>query len=337
MIAPTRVILLLGFILLYGGAAQADPALTCDGKPIPRQAEVKTAMTLSAIAYAKKSAIKSNLKKFGDGWLLEWGPAEYCSNQVYIASKVDTVDGTKMWAVAIRGSLPPVVPTPDVFENWVEEDFAAYQKVEWIEPAVTGAKISIGSWRGLEHIMDMRARQHILDPELSISEFLSANTTSGAKVYVVGHSLGGNLVPVVAGWLEYELREMEYNWNPISFATPSPGNTAFAQHYDSTFPGSMRVFRNLDLVPYYWTDLGGIQDLFPTPGVLAPPDILGVVYKQQSKLMESEQQYPSMYLHTNEMGTCLDTTPPDLSKIRLIANIAGRAYGHIKIRVGAEA
>lgn len=47
-----------------------------------------------------------------------------------------------------------------------------------------------------------------------------------------------------------------------------------------------------------------------------PQDILGVVDKQQSKLAESQQQYPSLYLQTNESGTCLDTTAPDLSGIR---------------------
>lgn len=175
-------------------------------------------MTLAAIAYEKKTSIKSQLKSFGDGWELEWGPADKCSNQAYIASRIDPAGGAKEWAVAIRGSLPPVVPTPDVYENWIGEDFAAYQKVGWIDASVTDAKISIGSWRGLDHIMDMRARAHILDPDLSISEFLSANATSGAKIYVVGHSLGGTLVPVVAGWLEYELREKQYDWNPISFA-----------------------------------------------------------------------------------------------------------------------
>jgi hypothetical protein len=302
--------LLFSLAFFDGVAAQADPALTCDGNPIPRQAEVKTAMILAAIAYEKKFAIKDKLKEFGDGWVLEWGPGDNCSNQAYIASRTDPTSDLKEWAVAIRGSLPPLLPTPNVYENWVEEDFAAYQKVDWIDGSVTGAKISIGAWRGLEHIMDMR---EILAPEHSISEFLSAKATSGAKIYVVGHSLGGTLVPVVAAWLEYELREMQFDWNPISFAAASAGNTAFSQNYNSIFPNSIRIYRNLDLVPFYWDDLGGIQDLFPNPGVIAPLDILDLVHRQQSRLADSQQQYPSSYLQTNGAGTCLDTAPPDSS------------------------
>ncbi|HLX36481.1 MAG TPA: hypothetical protein VKR29_01730, partial [Candidatus Binataceae bacterium] len=86
--------------------------------------------------------------------------------------------------------------------------------------------------------------------------------TKPANVYVIGHSKSGALAPAFAQWLW----DIAQHWDPtqkaklqvFTFAGPTPGNKAFADHYkiDET-----RVFNTNDVVPHVWQS-SEMQDIY---------------------------------------------------------------------------
>jgi hypothetical protein len=136
-------------------------------------------------------------------------------------------------------------------------------QLEAAAPPVRGALSRLLLDRLVHFIEKTGAR----DPGRTLLEFLRDDIGRGARVNVTGHSKGGALANMVALWLAEE-------WAPaargevwcFSFASPTAGNTAFAQHYDGRLgPRTRRVVNRFDLVPYAWdvSDLRRVSDVYP--------------------------------------------------------------------------
>jgi len=149
------------------------------------------------------------------------------------------------------------------------------------QPGVTG-----GTLEALRLLLAMR------DPDTGLSitaklaseilEYHKQLSTAPCEVTVVGHSLGGALCTVLALFLECT----RDTWDPrrhcvvkcISFASPTVGNGAFADMYDSLLGSrTKRIHNNLDIVSLAW-ELSGVEKIstlyepmIHTPSIMSIP------------------------------------------------------------------
>ena len=204
------------------------------------------------------------LEHQADKWTLAWGPAvyrfpiaKYDDNMMYV---VRHVESSSELAIVIRGTDPPAL------DDWLAEDFDVDDQVGW--PAGDGdPKISKAISEGL----------HILVQKLEAPENLTTFLTNEARkahpagltLHVTGHSLGGALSPTLALWLH----DNKSQWDPqgkavisvYPLAGPTPGNTAFANYYDSVLGNTTyRLWNPFDVVPRAWNheSMGTMADLY---------------------------------------------------------------------------
>ena len=232
------------------------------------------AMSLAAITYLSESdpsqqkqqmsaALSALPPAAGGPWTLKWGPANNAGNLVFVALN----SSQNVYAVAIRGTVEDDVTG---FLTNILEDLDALSLVPWLYPqTVTGAQIASGTNIALAQVIAMT------DPvtDLSLLDYLrSVISGSVDQVIVTGHSLGGTLSSVVAPWIYDQLPKAGNTGTvvvtPYTFAAPSAGNQAFVDYYDKLFPNSYRGVNTLDIAPMAWTELGSIQNMYPTPGQL---------------------------------------------------------------------
>jgi hypothetical protein len=101
---------------------------------------------------------------------------------------------------------------------------------------------------------------------VSLLDFLRDRVKQGGShldIYVTGHSKGGPLAVALATWLADTQGSgcpSAEQWDPdrhatihsYTFAAPTPGNEAFAQHFQSRINDRYRLFSPNDLVPHVW-------------------------------------------------------------------------------------
>ncbi|WP_299112091.1 hypothetical protein [uncultured Winogradskyella sp.] len=209
-----------------------------------------------------------------DSWGIVWGPitytvpgAMYQDNMMYM---VQNNNDKTQFTLAIRG-------TNFVSQlNWLMEDFDVLQQMPWPITAKMfypmGAMISEGASMGLQILLNMKG-EDTTGVKIGIIDCLTNYTKSvGAiNLCVTGHSLGGMLCGTLALYLQDTISlwdtSSNSNISSISFAAPSAGNTAFANHSDKVFSSLTpppnwdkslgtnmdRVACDLDGAPYFYT------------------------------------------------------------------------------------
>ncbi len=229
-------------------------------------------------------------------WEAVWGPVSYTNdtnstpnacvsdNVMVLLKGLDPADPTKsMYVIAIAGTNP--ISTFD----WMEEDFNADSLVQWpatsnlpnisafnnpviaTDPAITNAGnyVSEGTATGLNILLNVMkdVSGNTLFQYLKDSV---GNSNASLELATTGHSLAGALAPCMA----LVLKNNQPYWNPSgsisisSYATagPSPGNSGFAQYFQSQMGSNFfGAYNSLDVIPHGFQysmmeQVGGLYD-----------------------------------------------------------------------------
>jgi hypothetical protein len=210
----------------------------------------------------RRAAMNDYLKNCSatKGWEIVWGPcgspAErfgFDEDLMYVAQNRD--DPSQL-AIAIRGT------DPISLKDWIEGDFELTLKPwKYGNPPPKEASISESTMLGLDTLSGMR------DPTSNggqtLKEFIRdfLREKSKAEIYVTGHSKGGPLSSTLALWLadtQKAQTDPAEAWDSdgkatvfaYSFAGPTAGNGAFAEHSDLLLgPNCHRIWNSRDIAP----------------------------------------------------------------------------------------
>lgn len=211
---------------------------------------------LSSLAYADVSDIESGVNALGLS--LVWGPVYKGSDWRFSDSLMFVVcnNSTNEYTVVIRGTN-----AVSIF-SWLTEDFdiaSTEPFSDFVPTAPVNALISKATYNGINDLLALN------DNGVSVIDFL--RSVNPRYLYVTGHSLGGTLVSPVFAYLNDQLYGGGFvnNMAPWAFAGITPGNSYFADYYNSLFNPEFawRIHNPLDIVPL----------LFPAGGVDAVKDI----------------------------------------------------------------
>jgi len=249
----------------------------------------------------------------GGSWQCVWGPAQSPdqSNLAYVAAYYKSPGVPVFAAVAIRGTDIAVDAWGVIVQMWEDLDVLDPVPFPWM-PASSGALVAQGTLDGLGAIQQLTDGGRRLLPFLTA--FLGEPQNQQARLVVTGHSLGGCLTTVAAPWLHVSLSQLGIDNAivPVTFAAPTAGNPAFAAHYFSSLPASLRYFNSLDIVPLAWGKIEATKTIYdpyglPTPELVditvdAAVDmmaLLGITYGQPGQDCELSGQFapspPSWY------------------------------------------
>src|SRR5262249_22048258 len=128
------------------------------------------------------------------------------------------------------------------------------------------AMIASGAYTQLRHLLTTTWNG------TTLAEYLSQ--LPQGELLLTGHSLGANLATVLASWASHNRGPAPDQPDPATqvytFACPSPGNTAFANAYNSRFPSSWRYWNSYDVVPLAWADLVGQVTIYESLNINCP-------------------------------------------------------------------
>jgi len=236
---------------------------------------------------------------FGDFWVSTTVPWPYARTADRVAvsastalglSKLQTMRSPRLSSETTAGAARPAVAR-EALESQLAEIAAGWNRfVEepsgWLEDHVVDRlKTAVNlPW------MDLRPRSLAPAPDdgaLDLLSFLTAEaraTDDPLDVTVTGHSKGGALASTVALWLKdaFASPDAAEHWDGrreprvscYAFASPTPGNAAFADRIDRLLAGDHHHLRNTnDVVTHAWQvdELEEIPDLYaPRRTVLEP-------------------------------------------------------------------
>lgn len=223
-------------------------------------------------------------------WTCVWGPRVIYSltehipaNTMFIARQ----GTTNNYVVAIAGT-DPASRIAEIFEdaNVLTAPLWEYGKDHPL------ARLSKGTSDGLKALISMS------DNGKGAREYLGTLTKDGGtiNIWVTGHSLGGFLSPTYALYLSDTKKDWvgkgTANINCLAVAGATPGNDAFAKHYENQLGQyTTRVWNTLDVVPHaYQPDmLQQIPTIYSTqnPADSLPPKLLGLNSKDVIKGLET--------------------------------------------------
>lgn len=257
-------------------------------------------MTLSAIAYQNDipGQLKNRNYATGGDWSVAWGPVQDdYGNLAYVALSAST----GAYALVIRGSLRTF--TWAAVENWYYDLDVLFQ-VQWpYFPNARGSMVSSGTYTQAFHLAISSYAAETL------ASFLTNTVPATTRLYVTGHSLGGNLATALASWISAQRvpdpTQTDPNTHVYTFAAPSAGNTVFASAYNQRFPNSWRYCNLLDVVPNAWDNLLQIDGIYDDYFLPTPVLVQGAVDSMELALLGSEEAYGSFYQQTNGSGTSL--------------------------------
>jgi triacylglycerol lipase len=248
-------------------------------------------LQLCQISYLPASAIRRAVKALPrvaleTRWECLWGPAQPAdqSNLAYVAAYYERPDVPELVVVVIRGTDVAVDAWGVIVEMWEDLDVLEQVAFPWM-PASSGALVAQGTMKGLGVIQQLTDGGQGLLPFLA--ELLGEPQNREARLVVTGHSLGGCLTTVVAPWLQATLsqRGVDNEVVPVTFAGPTAGNRAFAEHYSSSFSSSLRYVNSLDVVPLAWEQLEAIKTIYKPDGLPAP-ELVDIAIDAYRDLME---------------------------------------------------
>jgi hypothetical protein len=234
-----------------------------------------TAAILSQIAYCTDAS--QQMTAYLPAWKIVWNPQPVGGNYAFVATNGET------YAIAFRGSL--ISFTEDAFTNWINHDLNVAIQDKWPYSGTANAHIAQGAYTAWQNLEKMRDRSS----GKSLWSFLSEHVTEKEPLVLTGHSLGGNMASVYASFLWWKFNEAKHqknNINVITFASPAPGDKAFADDFNSRFPASQRIENTNDIVPKFPSSnrITSLSELF-SPTLSA--DSISIGYKQISTKLSS--------------------------------------------------
>lgn len=183
-----------------------------------------------------------NASKVGGGYGVVWGPAlvmdgEYAAHiTVVLAGENDIVVVT---SGTLNDSLKDQVDDLDIFP------MVPLKSV--IPGCQVPANIAEGTSKGVNAILTTAST---VGSQGTLCDFLGKQQ-SGATIRLVGHSLGGALMSVVALYLKDKFPG--FNLFCETFAAPTAGDALFASYFNKQMAGNaLRIYNSLDVVPMAW-------------------------------------------------------------------------------------
>jgi len=217
----------------------------------------------NTLANAQDASVPGNTLELSN-WTRAWGPAvitklsmpiKATSLKVPEVRLVSAVSMTIFRDNHLNYVLAIQATNPYCPYAWETLDFNVKQTVPWTYTKGNTAQgvISLGTSIGLAELLQLQDDS----TGTSMQQFLNANNGTLKNIIVTGHSLGGALSPVLALYLN------NYYYDSVKIATPNiyclstagatPGDTTFANYYDSVLQeNTVRIWNQFDVVPHAW-------------------------------------------------------------------------------------
>lgn len=286
-------------LFLFNSCTEEEP--TASNNPVTffaegyDPAESAQCMTLSTLCYVNENNpayIKDSLivqlaiEKYATGgkWKLDWGPALNTDNSNLIYVVKDTTTNPDRYCIAVRGT------DWCYYMNWKEDlwivDFAKYPYGNIHD------SISYGALLGLNQLISLRDSA----TNQTLVSYLNGIQAEKNKMYITGHSLGGQLATVLSAWFLDNGYSSKFDLKVYTYAAPSPGNPAFHEHYTQIFSAanaeSFRVVNPSDLVPNFCATLDSVvSQQIPTT---LPLEVKGVIEGLQKYFEEYNMVYENV-------------------------------------------
>ncbi|MFF4381622.1 IPT/TIG domain-containing protein [Kitasatospora sp. NPDC001547] len=201
-------------------------------------------------------------------WILNWiamSPAN--ANMAYLAQNRD---GSNQFAVVLRGTVGTVT---DLLEDL---DVGTVVPFGFAGSSSDPASVSKGAMTAFSQVLTMNSVGVTLAQALA---GVLAKAPANPTVYVIGHSLGGCLATMVGAYLQAQSWPGNPQFGLYTFAAPSAGNAAFANHLteELSWVVNQRYVNCWDIVPLAWTSLDEAKKWYPDKGPKANEDVRAVI------------------------------------------------------------
>ncbi|MFB6454103.1 Mbeg1-like protein [Chitinophaga sp. Hz27] len=217
------------------------------------------------------------LKTLMPDWEMVWshGAGELTDpNYFFIAKYNKYTDVEALYALVIRGSVPPADDLADLVDYFLED--LNIVPVDWAH-GPSGAKISAGAEIGFQ---PLKLEKNTLPGSKSQTalEYLKENAVGNRKrLLIAGHSLGGDLAKVYASYYMQELKGGPIAAvDLVTFAAPGSGNDIFQNDLNSKVPSQEHFQNSSDIVPYFPTanmsSVGALYNPSPSAAVVRTKD-----------------------------------------------------------------
>ncbi len=163
--------------------------------------------------------------------------------------------------LVIRGTNPVSLHT------WLEQNFEVEHQVPWrAQGAPAGAAISRGNHLSLSLLTGLQPEGRQPGGQLTILEAIQQEVDNprnpqGLTINITGHSLGGVMASTLSLWLKEQLGQVgspaadAVRIRTYSFAGPTAGNAAFAQHCAQVLGSDhQRIHNPMDVATLAWDE-----------------------------------------------------------------------------------
>jgi hypothetical protein len=195
-------------------------------------------------------------------WKAIWGPIVYANDPTSNSVHADNTMG--MYYNGNENAVVIAIAGTNVNSTygWIVEDFSVHKTKSWelITGAPNSGNISLGTYTGLEILLNMK--DHNGDTVVTaLQSFLTSNADlSNVQVAVAGHSLGGALSPTLALYLSDKKKNWDANGQTslgaFPTAGPTPGDEGFATYYEKQIKAKniyyLSQHNGIDVVPHAW-------------------------------------------------------------------------------------
>lgn len=186
-----------------------------------------------------------NASKVGGGYGIAWGPALVMDGEhaahitVVLTGGKSGHDIVVVTSGTLKDSMKDQVDDLDIFP------MVPLQNV--IPGCLVTASIAEGTSKGANAVL---AQTPTVGSQDTLCDFLG-RLQSGTNIRLVGHSLGGALMSVIALYLKDKLPA--FNYFCETFAAPTAGDGLFASYFNKQMAGNaLRIYNTLDVVPMAW-------------------------------------------------------------------------------------
>lgn len=223
---------------------------------------------LCNIAGGKIQDISADVIAMYPSLTVVWGPFELIplhaiqsTSLMYIVQgPILSTDGSNEYTVVIRGTRL------DSWVSWTKEDFNIETTTlfsKYVNSSPPDAAIATGTAIGMDYLLQLPSSG---GGENAVS-FLNGKTAI-SNLNVVGHSLGGTLVPPFYTYLIDQLFGGKVPsvtvCQPFSFAGLTAGNAVFNTFFESFLPSdlSWRYVNTLDIAPNLWWSQSNVEGIY---------------------------------------------------------------------------
>ncbi|AUG02844.1 lipase [Pseudomonas sp. 09C 129] len=186
-----------------------------------------------------------NGSKVGGGYGVAWGPALVMDGDYTAHITVVLIGGKNENDIVVVTSGTLLNSPLDQLDDLDIFPMVPLQKL--IKSCPVPANISQGTEGGVHAILHTASK---IGSQGTLCDFLGKQR-SGATIRLVGHSLGGALMSVVALYLKDKFSG--FNFYCETIAAPTAGDGFFASYFNKQMAGNaLRIYNTLDAIPMAW-------------------------------------------------------------------------------------